>query len=185
MYGEGAGPQSPAELTDKIRQIPVLAEVRRGAWIEKGQIETAETFVPFALEGYEHVEVVGYRLREAYDNYPDGAIVITVPWETLPVEEGDDVIVQRLQGELVEHSMWHVKDQGPGKDLVYQGKKLFTRNTLSFDEALENKYDSGLRSTPEGEVYYSKHLSSGDVMGVVVGCFWLHRRKPFKPPLEE
>ena len=168
LYGEGIGPASPDQLNTQVRQLPVLADVRLGTWVEIEQQQTAHMFIPFSLIGFDDVELTAYRLAEDFQLYRTGTIIICVSWDNFPIDLGDDIILRRTRGDLAEHSLWHVSE-ADAESLEYKGRQPVKKSRIPFDKAIETGFGSNYEMA-----------SSGEIVGVVVGYFWLTSRRPFR-----
>jgi SOS-response transcriptional repressor LexA len=116
----GVRPSGSAALTKITRYVPVLGEVRAGAWtdIPEDQLE-AEEMLPIHLPGFEHAQLYALRVegRSMDKEYKDGSRVVVCPVAEIGIRQGDHVIVRRRRNGLMETTLKEVVQDRTGISL--------------------------------------------------------------------
>lgn len=115
LFGDGeVSASSAVHPVAGLRDVPLVGEVRAGAWAEVME-ERIEGHVPVSMPEYERAQLFALRVvgRSMDKIYPEGTILICCPAAEAGVRAGDYVIVQRHKGGLVETT---VKEVVPEKD---------------------------------------------------------------------
>lgn len=100
--------------------VPLIGEVRAGAWTEIQDEPSVEEKLPVHLPEYQGASLFAVRVagRSMDQKYPEGTIVIAVPPAEAGVRIGDDVIVRRTQGGLAETTLKEVARDKDGSYLL-------------------------------------------------------------------
>lgn len=90
--------QVNAQVMSNLRPIPVAAPVQAGLFRPVDEVVTGEEWVPMPYDG-----VSDYRARRVIGDsmdrfYPEGSLVVTRPLDSVMVQPGDHVVVQRMLG---------------------------------------------------------------------------------------
>lgn len=111
---------APLTITPVTMLVPVVGEVRAGAWTEIQTAPSLEEDVPVHLPEYERASLFAVRVagRSMDLKYADGTIVIAVPPAEAGVRVGDDVIVRRHRNGLAETTLKEVAQDGDGYVLL-------------------------------------------------------------------
>ncbi len=174
LFGRGVGPH---RAVNSARTIPVLGEVRRGAWIERFD-NAAERFLLIETPGYEPFSLAAYR-TPAWDGkgpvqiegqYQPSSILITANLSDIGFG-GRDVILERKQGRLTELSVRKplALPNPPRLKLIAGG---WTDESSQRDGLPREELDY-LQLDPE----------EARIVGVVIGVYWLapnFASRPFK-----
>lgn len=96
------------------QRVPLIGEVRAGAWTEVQDEPRVEELLPVHLPEYLGASLFAVRVagRSMDLKYQEGTVVIAVPPAEAGVRVGDDVIVRRRQGALAETTLKEVA-RGP------------------------------------------------------------------------
>lgn len=125
--GKAAGltpPQlpEPSLTVEGISQwVPLVGEVRAGAWTEIRDEPVVEDRIPVHLPEYQRASLFAVRVagRSMDLKYAEGTVVIAIPPAEAGVRVGDDVIVRRRQGALVETTLKEVVQESDGSYALY------------------------------------------------------------------
>jgi SOS-response transcriptional repressor LexA len=115
LFGDGdVSPSSAVHPAAALRDVPLVGEVRAGAWSEVME-ERIEGYIPVSMPEYDRAQMFALRVvgRSMDKVYPEGTTLICIPVSEAGVRAGDHVIVQRHKGGLVETT---VKEVVPEKD---------------------------------------------------------------------
>lgn len=108
LFGRGDADTPLADHTPlDARMIPLLGEVRAGAWLEISDHEEPEEWIPFADRDYQRAQVFALNVvgRSMDRDYPDGTTIIVVNAKEAGVREGDHVVVRRRHGSTTETTL--------------------------------------------------------------------------------
>jgi SOS-response transcriptional repressor LexA len=114
-------PAQPSSVVEKInRSIPLVGEIRAGAWTEIHG-ETVEEWVPVFLPDYQRASLFALRVvGKSMDLlYREGCIVVVVPTAEIGLQVGDIVVVRRHKNGLVETTLKEIT-QEPGGAYILQ-----------------------------------------------------------------
>jgi phage repressor protein C with HTH and peptisase S24 domain len=117
LYGD-VTPET-AEPVPVSRQVPVVGEVRAGAWAEVRE-DVVEFEVPVSLPAYERSRLFALRVigRSMDREYPEGTIVIVCPAAEAGVHVGDHVVVRRYRAGMAETTVKEVEATADGEILL-------------------------------------------------------------------
>jgi SOS-response transcriptional repressor LexA len=107
-------PEIASEGLDRARaigrRIPVMGEVRAGAWFEIDQEPQPVDWVYFDDPEFERAKVWALRVVGSSMNrhYPDGTTVIVADAQETGIQEGDHVVVRRIRGSSAETTLKEV-----------------------------------------------------------------------------
>ena len=114
--GKAAGltpPQlpEPSMVVERVSQwVPLVGEVRAGAWTEIREEPIVEDEIPVHLPEYQRASLFAVRVagRSMDLKYQEGSVVIALPVVEAGLRVGDDVIVRRHRGGLAETTLKEV-----------------------------------------------------------------------------
>lgn len=104
------------EVVPVTRRIPLVGEVRAGAWAEILDDPVIEEWLPIHLPEYDRAELFALRVagRSMDLIYADGTIIIVVPAVEAGVRVGDHVVVRRRRGGFAETTLKEVVQESDG-----------------------------------------------------------------------
>lgn len=111
-------PEAPLSVQPISQWIPLIGEVKAGAWTEIRDEPSVEDRIPVHLPEYQRATLFAVRVagRSMDLKYVEGTIVIALPAAEAGLRVGDDVIVRRMRGGLVETTL---KEVARAKDGSY------------------------------------------------------------------
>lgn len=94
---------------------PVVGELRYGTWTEGGSVEDGG--IPVHMARYEHVRLFAFRNQPLPKDtkYAGASALIAADRAEVGLRIGDDVIVRRTRGQLVETTVRQVAQNGQGE----------------------------------------------------------------------
>jgi len=110
--------------------VPLVGEVRAGAWSEISDEPFVEDRIPVHLPEYQRASLFAVRVagRSMDLKYAEGTVVIALPPAEAGLRVGDDVIVRRRRGDLAETTL---------KEMVQEQDGSYALHPRSTDPAFE------------------------------------------------
>jgi SOS-response transcriptional repressor LexA len=116
LLGEGESPTSATiHTSERLRDVPVVGEVRAGAW-EEVMGDRVLGAATVSLPEYDRAQLFALRVvgRSMDKFYPEGTLLICCPAAEAGVRAGDHVIVRRHKGSLLETTVKEVVQEKDG-----------------------------------------------------------------------
>jgi SOS-response transcriptional repressor LexA len=112
---------SVPEMKSRLRRVPVLGEVRAGAWLEIAEDPEPSEWVFVDDDDYQDTRLFALRvIGSSMDQvYPEGTIVIAADAVGASVFDGDIVVVRRQKGPLVETTLKEIEASTPGRFVLW------------------------------------------------------------------
>jgi SOS-response transcriptional repressor LexA len=125
--GQAAGltppklPEPSLSVEPVSQWVPLVGEVRAGAWTRVQDEPVVEDRVPVHLPEYQRASLFAVRVagRSMDLKYVEGTIVIALPAIEAGLRVGDDVIVRRRQGGFEETTLKEMVQEADGSYALY------------------------------------------------------------------
>lgn len=114
-------PEPSLDIEAVTQWVPLVGEVRAGAWTEILAEPVVEDRIPVHLPEYQRANLFAVRVsgRSMDLKYPDGTVVIVLPAAESGLRVGDDVIVRRCQNGLAETTLKEMVQESDGSYALY------------------------------------------------------------------
>lgn len=152
-------PEPSSKVEPVNRTVPLVGEVRAGAWTEVPDEPVVEDEIPVFLPDYQRASLFALRVagRSMDQLYQDGTIVIAAPCAEIGLQVGDIVVARRWKNGLAETTLKELVQEADGSYCLYPRSS-----------------DTSLKPIP---LAHEPHNDNGaEVIGVVVYAISASRR---------
>lgn len=110
----------PVDLTPIASKVPVLGDVKAGAWERIPDEPVVVEWLPMEVPEYAGADLFALRVvGKSMDLiYPDGTYVICAPAAQAGLQEGDCVVVRSFDGALSETTLKQIERQNDGSIIL-------------------------------------------------------------------